>query len=324
MSAPTTVQAGNIRPASSAPLGGESARDWVQRLVPAPTRRRRLIMAVALVTMVIDTIYMAGGSLGFWIGGLLVSAAVVPGLLLVGLCGTRLLGRSTERRTAIVYWLVAAAVIAILAVVYLTQGDLALWFALVVASTGEELVYRLAIPMVLGGVLRVVGMRDNWARPMGFAFASIWFVLLPGHIAQMDGLVGPVPFVAYATLAAIIAFRSGSVLALAAAHSVSNLLTFLLWSNHAQAQQRSLVLMVLLGLLYLAYGQRRRLTVGDHGELLDIQTGLQVAEIDLRDGQPATVTLTDGTSMVIERQGVVAERASIRHASFASEPSPVG
>ena len=50
----------------------------------------------------------------------------------------------------------------------------------------------------------------------------------------------------------------------------------------------------LLGLLVLAYGRPRRLTVADDGGLVDTQTGLAVAAIDLREGQPALVELADG------------------------------
>ena len=60
------------------------------------------------------------------------------------------------------------------------------------------------------------------------------------------------------------------------------------------ADARGIGLACVLGLLVLAYGRPRRITVGDDGGLVDTRTGLAVAAIDLRDGQPATVELADG------------------------------
>ena len=60
-----------------------------------------------------------------------------------------------------------------------------------------------------------------------------------------------------------------------------------------------------LGLLVLAYGRPRRMTITDDGRMVDTVTGLSVATIDLRDGRPATVTLTDGTEIEVHPGSVV-------------------
>ncbi|MBX3287549.1 MAG: hypothetical protein KF703_19540, partial [Actinobacteria bacterium] len=51
-----------------------------------------------------------------------------------------------------------------------------------------------------------------------------------------------------------------------------------------------------------AYGRQRRLTLDDSGGMVDIRTGLAVTAIDLREGQPATVTLADGRTIQVDGQ----------------------
>jgi hypothetical protein len=81
---------------------------------------------------------------------------------------------------------------------------------------------------------------------------------------------------------------------MAIGHAISNLLTVLMWREAVPADVRSIALATMLGLLVLAYGRPSRITVGDDGGLIDIQTGLDVSAIDLRDGQTPLVELADG------------------------------
>lgn len=262
--------------------------------------RRRLVLVMALFTLIVQLADAADLVPYLTVGGLDLPLSVLPALGLAVVCGDRLLGRSTARRAAAAYWIAAGGAIAVAGVLFARTGHLSLWFALIAASACEELVFRLAIPAVIAAVLRLGGVRMDRSRVAGLVLAGLWFVLLPGHRAQMGGVTGAVPFIAFAALAATIVHRSGSVLPMAAAHSVSNLLTFLMWGDTVGSDARSMGLACVLGLLVLAYGRSRRLTIDDHGGLVDTRTGLEVASIDLRDGHPATVTLVDGRTVSVD------------------------
>lgn len=290
--------------------------------LPSPTRRRRLILGIATFTALTEVLYVAGLVPGVRIGTLDLSLGIIPALGLAVACGSRLLGRSTRRGTAIVFWGAAVVGLAGLLVVFTRQHRPGLWLSLVVAAFGEELIYRLAVPMVVAAVLRMVGVRARWARPAGYVVAALWFVSLPGHVSQMDGPAQALPFLAFAALAALVVYRSGSVLPMAAVHAVTNLSTVLLWADATSADQRSLGLVLGLGLLVLAYGERRRLTIGDDGELVDTETGLDVATIDLRDGHPVTVTLTDGTVLPVGPAHLDTRRVPTRELSGGAEYGP--
>lgn len=264
--------------------------------------RRRLVLTMALVTTVVEIAAIAGAVPPIEVGGIPIPLSFLPGMGLAAVCGERLLGRSTHRPAAVAYWTAILAALATTASIYLRYGHLDLWTGLVAASVNEELVYRLAIPAVVAFVLRVGQVRPDLARITSLAVAGTWFVLLPGHREQMATVAGALPFIAFAALAAVIVHRSGSILPMAAGHAVSNLLTFLVWGDAVRSDARSMGLACVLGLLVLAYGRPRRLTLDDHGGMVDVRTGLAVTAIDLREGQPATVTLADGRTIEVEGQ----------------------
>lgn len=262
--------------------------------------RRRLVLAMALCTMVVEL-----ASIGSWVpelhlAGIPLSLSIVPALGLAAVCGGRLFGRSTARPAATAFWVAIGGAFLATLFLFLRSGRPGLWAAIVAASAAEELVFRLAIPAVLAAALRLGGVRLDRSRLAGLALAGLWFVLLPGHRDQMGSLAGALPFVAFAALAAVVVYRSGSILPMAMAHAVSNLLTFLMWGDEVTPPARSLGLTFVLVLLLIAYGRPRRLTIDDQRGLLDIVTGLEVASIDLRDGQPAAVTLSDGRILPVD------------------------
>lgn len=262
--------------------------------------KRRQIVLLAVFTIVVEVLNTLNLVAPARVGTLDLSLATIPAFGLALACGARLLGRSSHRLVAIGYWVLVAGALPALLAIFLRDGEGGLWLSFVVAAFAEEFIYRLAIPMVLTLVLHRAGMRISWARPASFAVAAAWFVLLPGHRYQMTELSSAAPFVAYAVLAAVVVYRSGAVLPMGAAHAVSNLLTALLWAGSTTDNQRSVSLVVVLVALLLAYGRPRRLTITDAGDLLDTTTGLSVASLDLRDGEPVTATLTDGSVIVVE------------------------
>lgn len=258
------------------------------------TTRRTLVLALSGLVALVELADVMGALPGIPVGGLTLSSSLVPSLALALVCGSRLLGRSTLRRAATGFWLVVAGVMPVLAFLYWREDRLEVFPALVLAALNEELVYRLAVPAVIAAALRLGKVRPGPARIAGLVGAGLWFCLLPGHLEQVTTPAGIVPYAAFAGLSAFIVYRSGSILPMALGHAISNLLTVLMWREAVPADARSIGLACVLGLLVLAYGRPSRITVGDDGGLIDIHTGLEVAAIDLRDGQAPLVELADG------------------------------
>jgi Type II CAAX prenyl endopeptidase Rce1-like len=272
------------------------------------SNRRTLVLGLSGITMLVEILDIAGLVPALQVGELSLSFSLLPAMALALACGSRLLGRSAVRRAAVVFWSIAALLMAVLTVLCFREGRLDLVPALVFAALNEELVYRLAIPAVIAAALRLGNVRPNPARIAGLAAAGLWFCLLPGHLDQVSSPAGFLPYVSFAALSAFIVYRSGSILPMAIGHAISNLLTFLMFGAAVTADARSFALASVLCLLVLAYGRPRRITVGDDGGLVDTQTGLGVTAIDLRDGQRALVELADGrllpvhADMVLPRQ----------------------
>lgn len=320
----TTVQATDR--AAKAHVGWASVppatNDTVSRLVaegmiapvpaiPEPTRveqlsnRRTLVLGLSGLTMICEVLSFGGLLPKLPVGGLELSFSLLPAMALGLACGSRLLGRSAVRRTAAIFWGLAGLLMVGITAMYIHLGRLELVPALVLAALDEELVYRLAIPAVIAAALRLGNVRPNAARITGLVAAAFWFCLLPGHVEQAATPSGFVPYVAFASLSAFIVYRSGSILPLAFAHAISNLLTFLMFGAAVTADARGLGMASILCLLVLAYGRPRRITVGDEGGLVDTQTGLAVTAIDLRDGQPALLELADGRYLPVHADMMV-------------------
>jgi hypothetical protein len=249
-----------------------------------PGSRRRIVLVAAAFTTATEIAVLAGVAPYLELGGLSLSLSAVPGLALAVACGDRLFGRSSLRRVAAWFWILTTGLLLALLAVYQHQGELALFWSLTLAATGEELVYRLAVPAVLAVVLGYGGVGPTRARLAGLGLAGVWFVLLPGHQAQMDNPAGPLPFIAFAVLAAALVHRSGSVLPMAMGHAIVNLVTFLVWDDALPADARAVTLGAVLTLLALAYGIPRRLTTDPERGLVDVATGLTVDP----EPQPAT------------------------------------
>ena len=245
-----------------------------------PGSRRRIVLVAAAVTTVTEIFVLAGVSPQIEMGGVSLTLSVIPALALAVACGDRLFGRSSLRRVAAWFWVLATGVLVSLLAVYVYQTELALFCALVLAAMTEELVYRLAAPAVISVILMYGGVGKARARLAGLGLAGAWFVLLPGHQAQMDSGAGPLPFIAFAILAAALVHRSGSVLPMAMGHAIVNLVTFLVWDDALPADARAVTLGAVLSLLALAYGIPRRITLDHERGLVDIATGLPVTPAD--------------------------------------------
>ena len=249
---------------------------------PPGTDRRLFVLLLAAVTVAVEVAGLTGAITTIEVGRVILSPSLIPALVLAMACGDRLLGRARTRPAATAFWTAAGLASVMGAVLYLHTDYPADVPGLILAALDEELVYRLAIPAVLALLLRSVKVSPPLARLAGFVVAGAWFVLLPGHREQMDSVAAVVPFLAFAGLSAVMVYRSGSVLAMATAHAVSNLLTILVWTEDVQQGARSAVLGSLLILMLFAYGHTRRYIETDSGTIIDLRTG-EIVLIDLRD-----------------------------------------
>jgi membrane protease YdiL (CAAX protease family) len=254
------------------------------------------VLVAAALTVLTEISVLAGITPNIEMGGLELSMAVIPALALGAACGERLFGRSSLRRVAAWYWIGTVGLLLALMAVYVFDESFQLFVALVIAALGEELVYRLAAPTVIAVLLMFGGLSNQRARLAGLAIAGAWFVMLPGHHSQMTSGAGPVPFVAYAVFSAALVYRSGSILPMAMAHAIVNLVTVLAWSDTLPADARAISASAVLGMLTLAYGIQQRVAKDSHGHLIDTVTGLQVVEIEEVDGL-TLARLTDGSEI---------------------------
>ena len=242
----------------------------------AETRRRRLVLSMAAFTTLVEALSVAGLLPSVRVGRLDLSLAILPALGLAVACGARLVGRSSLRRVAAWYWIVASLVLAGLLVAYIAQGDASLYLSLVVAALGEELVYRVAVPATVAVILVTTGLVENRARIWGLVVAGMWFMALPGHREQITSVGAFLSLLFFTLLASILVYRSGSLLPMALGHAVANLTTVLMWQEALPPDFRGVLLASVLALLALAYGRPRRFTLDDERGLIDIQTGLPV------------------------------------------------
>jgi len=191
-------------------------------------------------------------------GAIQASLSIVPGLLLAAFLGRTIVGRQGNHDAFVTFWACAVVILSV-AVIGFSRLDHPIELAgLVVVSVDEELVYRLALPVLLAAALVGFGLPRKWCRILGYTIAGIAWVLLPGHRAQMHNPAEVFTFIEFAFLMAVICLRSGSVLATATAHVCSNLLTVLVWREVLPQSDRSLMFGGLLALMLLAYGMRIR------------------------------------------------------------------
>lgn len=238
--------------------------------------RRELVLVLAAFTMVIEVAVLAGLVPMITIGGLRLSASLVPALVLGIACGARLLGRSSLRYSAAGFWAAVGLLLLALCAMLAEQGRLTLVPTLLLAALNEELVYRLAIPAVVAAGLGATGVGARSARIGGLVVGAAWFCLLPGHTQQVSSLTGLVPYIGFAALTAIIVYRSGSILPVAVVHGAANIFTYLMWEQAVPPDERSIAIAGVLSLLVIVYGRTSRVTIGDNGGLIDVYTGQPV------------------------------------------------
>ena len=215
---------------------------------------------LALATVLVDVITAWAGIELANLGRVPISPALPLGLLLAALVGFRRLGVDRANGWAWREFLIAAGISLMFGVVLygVRIGGFPEAFGLVIAALGEELVYRLAVLLVVGVVCAAALGRnwrnaEDWGTGPGvaaIAAAGIVFALLPGHVAQMSDTLHAIPFVSLGIVLGYVVLRTGALLPAAVVHALLNLATIAAVSGHAPVLLRSgLAAAALLALL---------------------------------------------------------------------------
>jgi len=193
------------------------------------------ILVVAACTVVIDVgTAWAGVSFGH-LGRVPISPALPLGVALALMVGLRRLGLDRVNLAAWHEFLaVGSAALLFGMLQYSTQlGGSREAFGLVVAALGEELVYRLAVLILVGAVCAALlghnwRNAEDWGAVPGLAAllaAGLVFTLLPGHVAQMSDTLHALPFACLGVVLGYAVLRTGALLPAVIVHALLNLAT---------------------------------------------------------------------------------------------------
>jgi hypothetical protein len=225
-------------------------RSWTRWPLSLP------IVGLALLTVVIDVgTAWANISMGS-LGRVPISPALPLGILLAVLVGLRRLGLDPANRRAWREFLAVSSV----ALVYagwsyaVKIGGPAESVGLVLAALGEELVYRLAVLIVVGVAVAAVLRRpwrnaEDWGAIPGIAAllaGGLVFTLLPGHIAQMNGALTALPFASLGVVLGYAVLRTGALLPAAVVHAFLNIATIAVIVGDVSVGMRTLFAFVAL------------------------------------------------------------------------------
>jgi membrane protease YdiL (CAAX protease family) len=194
-----------------------------------------VILVVAALTVVVDVgTAWADVSIGT-LGDVPVSPALPLGIALAALIGFKRLGLDRANLEAWREFLIIGGASMLFGVYQYAQHPDGLGDALglVVGALGEELVYRLAVLVVVGaGAAKLLGRNwrnaEDWGAVAGVTAllaAGLVFTLLPGHVAQISDALHALPFACLGLVLGYAVLRTGALFPAAVVHALLNLTT---------------------------------------------------------------------------------------------------
>lgn len=220
------------------------------------------MLLVAAVTVVVDVATAwADISLGY-LGRVPISPALPLGLLLACMVGLRRLGLDRPNIRAWREFLFVGGFVLVFGIwrysMYVHGASEA--FGLILAALGEELVFRLAVLILVGaGCAKLLGRNwrnaEDWGVVPGVVAllaAGLVFTLLPGHVAQMSSTLHALPFACLGVVLGYAVLRTGALFPAAVVHSVLNLATIAAISGTISPNLR--ILLATSALLALVLG----------------------------------------------------------------------
>ena len=207
------------------------------------------IVIVAFVTVVVDVgTAWVDISMGH-LGRVPNSPALPLGVLLAAMVGFRRLGVDPANRRAWGEFLVVSSV----GLVWATYryavniGGTREAVGLVLAALGEELVYRLAVLIVVGAlVAKLTGHNwrnaEDWGPIAGITAlcaGGLIFTVLPGHVAQMNSALTALPFASLGVVLGYAVLRTGALFPAVVVHAFLNIATIAVLAGEASAGMRT-------------------------------------------------------------------------------------
>jgi membrane protease YdiL (CAAX protease family) len=193
------------------------------------------IVAVAALTVGVDVLTAWGhlnlGSLGI----VAVSPTLPLELVLVAMVGWRRLGLDRSNLAAWREFLAVATAALLFGVIRssLQVDGFTEAMGLLVAALDEEIVYRLAVMIVVGATAAKLCGRnwrnaEDWGAGPGLAAiaaSGLVFTVLPGHVAQISDAFHAVPFMCLGMVLGYVVLRTGALLPAVVVHALLNLAT---------------------------------------------------------------------------------------------------
>lgn len=220
------------------------------------------MLALAALTVAVD-IWTAWADVSIGsLGSVPVSPALPLGVVLAAMIGFRRLGLDRANLEAWHEFLMIGGAALCFGIYQFGQhpGGLADALGLIVGALGEELVYRLAV-LVLVGAVTAWMLGRNWRNAedwgavpgvTGLAAAGLVFSLLPGHVAQMSDTLHALPFACFGLVLGYAVLRTGALFPAAVVHALLNLTTIAALDGEVAVPMRSALAAVALVALVLA------------------------------------------------------------------------
>ncbi len=216
----------------------------------------RAIVAVAALTVVFDVVTAwQDVNLGY-LGVVPISPTLPLEAALVVMLGWRRLGLD---RTNLVAWhefLGVGTAALLFGIIQYSRhiGGFAEAMGLVLAALDEEIVYRLAVLILVGATVAKLSGRnwrnaEDWGVGAGLAAivaSGVIFTVLPGHVAQISDTLHALPFVALGMVLGYAMLRTGALLPAVVVHALLNLATIAVFKGEMPVALRSTLAAALL------------------------------------------------------------------------------
>lgn len=202
---------------------------------------RPTTLGIAAIALVVDFVTAGNGASLGSLGRVATSPALPLGLVLAAMIGPRRLGLD---RTNLGAWreflAVTGAALGLGVWQYAARvGGRAEAVGLVLDALDEELVYRLAV-LVLVGALAAALLRRNWRNAedwgllpgvLAVVASGLVFTVLPGHVAQISDPAHALPFTALGMVLGYVVLRTGAIVPAVMTHALLNLATITTWAG---------------------------------------------------------------------------------------------
>jgi hypothetical protein len=220
-----------------------------------------VIVAVAAITVLFDVATAWNDVVLGHLGFVPVSPTLPLGAALVVLLGWRRVGLDRTNLSAWHEFLAVATAAMLFGVIQYARhlGGFAEAMGLVLAALDEEVVYRLAVLILVGATAAKLSGRnwrnaEDWGAGPGLTAivaSGVVFTVLPGHLAQVRDAMHALPFACLGMVLGYAMLRTGALLPAVVVHALLNLATIATFEGDMDPVVRSVLAAALLVALVL-------------------------------------------------------------------------